>query len=509
VARTGKIDPAPVVGLQRHALETPDKPALICGDVVRTYAQLDERSRRLASALAGLGAGAGLRLAVMLPNGFEYFEVAAAASCLGSNLVPVNWHLKAGELEWILRDFGARILVAHHAFRDVAEVATASLAHCEIVWVGGEASAPERGYEALVQTNRPVPVGVDTGTTAATPFMFYTSGTSGRPKGAIADPAAGAQQSANLVKAFGLRSDDVHLLSGPAYHAAPGGWTSIYLRLGATTVVLPQWNARTWMELVERHQVSTVFVVPTQLSRIFDEIDAGGRTPDLGSIRLVMHAAEPCRVTLKHRLIDALPHAEVVEYYGGSEAGAATIITKEEWLAHPGSVGRAMESREVQVHDAEGNVLPSGETGTVYYTPWGRTRYHNDAQKTAQAWRGEFFTVGDLGYLDEDGYLYLVDRRDDLILRGGVNVYPREVEDVLLEHGAVVDCAVVGVASQRHGQEVMAFVELRRPATPEELGRFCAERLARFKCPEHYRFMNELPRDPSGKIRKRYLREQV
>ncbi len=496
-----------VVGIPLHARETPDKPALVLGDAVRTYQELDGRSRRLASALADLGVTAGARIAVMLPNGFEYFETGAAAARLGCNVIPVNWHLKAAELAWILGDSAARVLVAHHDFREVAAAATAPLADCEIVWVGAEKRAEGQRYEALIASHEPLP-GSAAGSRSSTPFMFYTSGTSGRPKGAVADPTGGSQQSQSLVRAFGLRGDDVHLLGGPAYHAAPGGWTSIYLALGATTVILPRWDPRAWLELVERHRVTTVFVVPTHVARILDVLDSDGRIHDLSSIRLVMHAAEPCRVALKRRLIAELPDAQIVEYYGGSEAGAATIIDKEEWLAHPGSVGRPMDGIRVQIHDEEGNALPPGEVGTIYYTPWGRTSYHNDPEKTARAWRGDYFTVGDLGYLDGDGYLYISDRRDDLILRGGVNVYPREVEEVLLDHPSVVDCAVVGVASARYGQQVKAFVELRGPATADELGRFCAERLAKFKCPERYEFVSHLPRDPSGKIRKRYLGEQ-
>jgi len=222
-----------------------------------------------------------------------------------------------------------------------------------------------------------------------------------------------------------------------------------------------------------------------------------------------MHAAEPCRIPLKGRLLQTFPDTEVIEYYGGSEAGAATAITKAEWIQHPGSVGRPLPGVAVEILDEQGQPVPAGEDGLVYYTPGGRTRYHNDPEKTARAWHGDLFTVGDYGHVDDDGYLYISDRRDDLILRGGVNVYPQEVENTLMEHPAVMDCAVIGLPDEQHGQRVQAVIELRRPATVAELEAFCLDRLAAFKCPAAFEFIDDLGRDPSGKLRRRLLRERL
>lgn len=492
---------AALLGVAHHAEQTPDKPALVLGDLVRTYGELDDRARRLACALAERGVRPGSRIAVMLPNGFEFFEAGSAASRLGVNFIPINWHLRGSEVNWILHDSQAVALIAHEEFAAEAQAALAGTT-CRPLWVGG----PHSEYETAIATAN-LDADLSAGGSLSTPFMFYTSGTSGKPKGAVADPGGSATGTLKLVDSFGLRSDDVHLLAGPAYHAAPGGWTSIYLALGATTVILARWDAREWLRLAARHHVTTAFLVPTHFARIFDALDEDGVHLALPDLRLVLHAAEPCRVPLKQRVLETFPTAEVIEYYGGSEAGAATAITRDEWLAHRGSVGRAIPGIDIRVLDEQGRPLPAGEDGLVYYTPSGRTRYHNDPEKTARAWHGDLFTVGDYGHLDDDGYLYISDRRDDLILRGGVNIYPREVEDTLMEHPAVLDCAVVGVPDETHGRAVTAVIQLSRPASADEIQSFCRARLATYKCPETIEFVDDLQRDPSGKLRRRHLRE--
>lgn len=492
-----------VIGITEHARLTPGKPALVLGDRVVTYADFDERTTRLAHALEARGIAAGDRVAIMLPNSVEFFEVWAAATKLQAPVVLVNWHLKRDELTYILGDSGAKLLVAHADLLEFAEPAAQSTG-CGLLVVGrGDA------YEGAVAAG------------AATPSLelvtlqspiFYTSGTTGRPKGVIhgqVDPERASQATLGQVQLWGWTADDVYILTGPAYHAGPGGWAMAALAVGATTVILESFDAREWFRLVSEHGVTCTFAVPSHFIRML-EVPAEARARyDLSSLRLIVHAGAPCPVPVKYRIIEALAPCEIAELYGMSEGGA-TRISMAEWLERPGSVGTPWPGVEVRILDELGEELPTGEAGLIYVRPPGDTRfhYHDDDEKTAGAWRDDAFTVGDVGYLDADGYLYLTDRASDMVIRGGVNIYPREIEDVLYTHPAVVDCAVFGIPHERLGEQLVAVVEAREPVTAEELDAFCRERLADFKVPARFEIVDELPRQPNGKVLKRVLREQ-
>jgi long-chain acyl-CoA synthetase len=282
------------------------------------------------------------------------------------------------------------------------------------------------------------------------------------------------------------------------------------LFVGATSVILPTWDAREWLRLVERHRVTLSFMTPAHFIRILEVPEAERARYDLSSLRLIVHGGAPCPSSVKRRILDALASTAVWELYGASEGGA-TRISPEEWRAHPGSVGLPWPGVEVRILDDDGRPKPAGEPGIVYIAPAGGARfhYHDDDDKTAEAWRDDAFTVGDIGYLDPDGYLYLTDRASDMVLRGGVNVYPREIEEVLYTHPAVVDCAVFGVPDERFGEALRAVVEVRSPVTKDELRAHLAGTLADFKVPSEIEFVDELPRNPNGKVMKRWLREQA
>jgi acyl-CoA synthetase (AMP-forming)/AMP-acid ligase II len=281
------------------------------------------------------------------------------------------------------------------------------------------------------------------------------------------------------------------------------------LIVGATTVILPTFDAREWFRLVAAHRVTRTFAVPAHFIRMLEVPEAERSGYDLSSLALIVHAGAPCPVPVKRRIIDALAPCEIAELYGMSEGGA-TRISMAEWLARPGSVGLPWPGVEVRILDESGASVPTGTPGLVYVAPPGgmRFHYHDDDTKTDAAWREGAFTVGDVGYLDADGYLYLTDRAVDMVIRGGVNIYPREVEDVLYAHPAVVDCAVFGVPDDRLGEQLLAVVELRTPVSADALVAFCRERLADFKVPAAVEIVDELPRQPNGKVLKRMLREQ-
>jgi long-chain acyl-CoA synthetase len=492
-----------VVGLAAGAEAHADKLAFFEGDRCLTYGEFGERVRRVARVLAAAGVGTGDRVAIMLPNSIAFFEVWAAAGELEASVVLVNWHLKRDELAYILTDSKARLLVAGAALQAIV-----AGVDCDVLVVHGAPDEYEQAIAAVdISAAPPLHASV-----LASP-VFYTSGTTGRPKGVVhgafdGDRAKHAQQ--GQVALWGWRADDVYILSGPAYHAGPGGFVMSALFVGATSVILPTWDAREWLRLVDRHHVTLSFMTPAHFIRILEVPEAERAQYDLSSLRLIVHGGAPCPVPVKRRIIDALPATEIWELYGASEGGA-TRISPQEWLQRPGTVGVPWPGVEVRILDADGRALPPGEPGLVYVAPPGGARfhYHDDPDKTSQAWRDDAFTVGDIGYLDDDGYLFLTDRASDMVIRGGVNIYPREIEDVLYTHPAVVDCAVFGVPDDRYGEALKAVVELRSPASADALRSHVAQTLADYKVPKHVEVVDELPRLPNGKVMKRVLREQA
>jgi long-chain acyl-CoA synthetase len=504
----------------RFAAEAPDRPAVIMGGTgqVLTYAQLEDRSCRVANLLRSYGLEPGDHVAALLENRVEFFEVAWGALRAGLHLTPINWHLTADEAAYIVEDCGASVLVASAALGDVvANLPDAGGKLTGRVAVVGELPgfAP---YEDLLaaQPNTP-PTQQSEGN-----WMLYSSGTTGRPKGVkptkVGGPLGEPSPFVMLVQGlFGGDESSVYLSPAPLYHAAPAGWTNAFQRLGATTVIAERFDPVGVLELIERHRVTHVQFVPTHLVRLMKLPEEVRARYDLSSLRYVVHAAAPCPPEVKRAVLDWLGPV-VHEYYSGSEGAGFCAIGPDEWLAHPGSVGRSLMG-PVHIVGADGEELPAGEEGEVWFESPARFEYHGDPEKTAAAYdaRG-WSTLGDIGRLDDAGYLYLTDRVSNMIISGGVNVYPREVEDVLVLHPAVADMAVIGVPHPDMGEAVRAVVQLadaaptdaaQTDALAEELIAFCRDRVAHFKCPTSVAFVDTLPRLPSGKLAKRMLPPEV
>lgn len=500
------------------AATDPERPAIIVepGGPAVTYRELEERSNRVAHLLRARGLGVGRRVAILCENRAEFLELAWGAQRAGLYFVGVNVHLTADEAAYIVRDSQADLIVASDTLGDLAAqvLSDPSLAPRGRLMLGEPRDGWE-SYAAVVAAQPSTPIDDE----AEGDFMLYSSGTTGRPKGIERTLGGGPLGShpdipGNWLRGLlGFRPGDVYLSPAPLYHAAPLAWSMGVHRSGGTVVVMQRFDAEPALALVERHRVTHSQWVPTMFVRMLKLPEEVRKRYDLSSMRHAVHAAAPCPVDVKQAMIDWWGPI-LFEFYSSTEGAGATSITSEEWLRKPGSVGRPLMGTPY-ITDDEGHELPTGEIGTVWFTGGTRFEYHGDPGKTAAARDSRGGTsVGDVGHLDEDGYLFLSDRRHDLIISGGVNIYPQEIEDALVMHPAVVDVGVVGVPDPEMGERVVAVVQPRDPAAagPDldaELTAFARTKLAGYKCPRELRFLDELPRTPTGKLRKHELRSRL
>jgi long-chain acyl-CoA synthetase len=504
----------PAYGLVANAAARPEHTALVCGARRIGYGELDRLVNRTAHALADRGLGAGGRVALMLPNGVEFFLVTNAAAKRGALAVPLNHRWRRDELAYVLADSGADVLVVHADFLAEAEpaLATAGRPARDRVLVVGDAAGWSSFDAAVAAAPDEPPAGAIT--QSGYNIVIYTSGTTGRPKGVVhphLDPKIGFEAQRHLVEMWGFRPDDVHLMVGPAYHTMPSAYVAQHLFVGATSVLMTRFDAEACLATIAAERVTTSAMVPAHFIRILELPEATRRRYDLSSLRKVLHAAAPCPPDVKRRIMEVFPPDSVWEFYGATE-GPGTIIDPAAWRRKPGSVGTPWPGVTVKILDDQGRECPPGVVGTIYLSSrsGARFRYHNAEEKTAAAFRGDFFTVGDMGHLDADGYLFISDRKHDMIISGGVNVYPLEIEHVLVTHPDVVDVAVIGVPDARWGEAIVAVVEPRRGAglTGDALRTWSRERMADYKVPRRVELVDELPRDPNGKVLKRFLRER-
>jgi long-chain acyl-CoA synthetase len=472
--------------------------------------------------LRALGLRPGDVVAAVLPNCPASYEILLAVQQAGWYLVPINFHLIRPEIAYILQDCEARVLIFHHQFAATcaAAVREAGLPADRVFVVGAERSDdPDSGtgfqpYSAL-KAGQPTALPDDRSLGG---IMNYTSGTTGRPKGvrrALAGtPPEESDLGAALVTGYRVdpdATDDVHLLACPWYHTAPLVMSMPSLHLGHTVVIMDRFDAARCLDLVERHRVTLTHMVPTQFVRLLALPEEVRQQADVSSLRHVIHGAAPCSPDVKRRMIDWWGTV-LDEYYASTEGVGGTIIFSDEWLAKPGSVGKPRTNNQIVILDDDGTVLPPGQVGTIYSIPRTEFEYFKDREKTERSRQGQYRTVGDVGYLDEDGYLFLSDRKSDMIISGGVNIYPAEVEMALFGHPKVLDAAVFGIPNDEWGEEVKAVVAPVTGAEPgdalaADLLAFLETRLARYKLPRSIDFLAELPRDPNGKLYKRKLRE--
>ncbi|ABF12017.1 long-chain acyl-CoA synthetase [Cupriavidus metallidurans] len=508
--------------LHDWATVAPQKPALIqaeSGHVI-TYGELDARAIRAAQWLVSRGLEAGDCIAVLVENHPGLIEIASAARRVGLYYTAVNTHLSPAEAAYVLKDCGAKLLIASPAMLPLVEAVRAADAHAldlPVFVLAGASNLPPgfEAYEAAISafapdaTLPPRPVGRD---------MLYSSGTTGHPKG-IRRPLTPYEDrdkpELEIIawrRAFGFDENTVYLSTAPFYHAAPLRYIMRTLDVGGTCVAMSKYDAEGALAAVERYRVTHSQWVPTMFVRLLGLPDEARRRYDLSSMKVAIHAAAPCPVHVKQAMLDWWGDI-LYEYYAGSEGAGTTSIGPLEWRKYPGSVGRA-SAGVIHIVDNAGNELPPNEVGMIYFSGVATFSYHNAPEKTRSAYNDKgWATYGDLGYVNEEGYLFLSDRRADLILSGGVNVYPQEIESVLMQHPSVADVAVIGVPDPELGEVPKAVIELRdgKAATPDlaqDIVDYCQGRLGRLKLPRTVVFDERLPRTPTGKLLRRELKDR-
>ncbi|QUL37140.1 acyl-CoA synthetase [Erythrobacter sp. JK5] len=498
-----------------HAANRPDHPAVIMAGSGRqmTYRAMDDAANRFAQLLRARGLAPDDAFAVLLENRIEYFTLVWGSQRAGTLLVPISTRLTAPEIVYILRDSGAKLLITSRMFDGVMADIRKECPDLEVLIAGED--GPE-GFDAALAQHPAEPIADQ----RAGATMLYSSGTTGRPKGIRPAPPEDPDPQA-LIPFLGLATmgagmptdgSMVYLSPAPLYHAAPLAWCAAAQRLGATLIVLEKFDPEGALAAIEKYKVTDSQWVPTHFVR-FLKLDPAIRTRyDLSSHKRALHAAAPCPVPIKREMIEWWGPI-VNEYYAGSEGIGMTMIGAADWLAHPGSVGKAIYGT-VHVCGPDGEEVPAGTDGLIYFENALLPTYHNDPEKTAEAMHSKgWMTLGDIGHLDTDGYLYLTDRKSHMIISGGVNIYPQEIENLLVSHDKVMDAAVIGAPDPDLGEKVVAVVQPidmseAGDAFEKELRDYLAPQLARIKMPKLFDFRPDLPREANGKLYKRELRDE-
>jgi long-chain acyl-CoA synthetase len=496
------------------ARTTPNHPAVIIAESGATlsYAELEARANRTAHLLRSLGLQRGDVVAAVLENGLDMFDIAWATQRAGLYITAISTRLTAEEADYIVRDSGAKAFLTSAQAGPVADELGALLGDLHLLMANG-ARGPYRSWEEAAAPFPATPIPDE----SAGELMLYSSGTTGRPKGvkrALSDggilpmPAMGAL----LTHVYGANQSSVYLCPAPLYHAAPLGWTMLCHRVGMTVVVLEKFDPEAVLAAIERYGVTHGQFVPTHFIRLLKLAEAERAAHDVSSLKAVVHAAAPCPVPVKEAMMDwwgPILH----EYYAATEGNGFTAIGPDDWRRKPGSVGKAMGC-EIHACDEEGDPLPAGQTGQIFFAGGPRFEYHNDPAKTAESTNKHGWTsLGDVGHIDEEGFLFLTDRKSFMIITGGVNVYPQEIENLLVTHPKVMDVAVIGAPDEDLGEKVVAVIQPMDaadagPALADELRAYCREHLSGVKTPRQFDFIDELPRHPTGKLYKRLLRDR-
>ncbi len=499
-----------------HARVTPGKIAyqMAQSGVSLTYAELDSRANRGAQALRSLGIKSGDHIAFLMENRLEFMEICWAAQRAGVIFTPISRYLQPEEAAYIVSDCGARLFIASERYASIGQEVRALLGEELRHFMVGAVAEGFEDWNALLAEMPDARLEEE----SAGATMLYSSGTTGRPKGILKQNQNNTIDSLSpvfkrlLEELAQMDGDSIYLSPAPLYHSAPLGAALMAGGLGATTIIMERFDEEGFLQEIQERKVTHTQVVPTMFVRLLKMPGDVRLRYDCGSLITALHVAAPCPVDIKKQMIEWWGPI-LLEYYAGTEGNGVTATTTAEWLAHPGSVGKPLFGR-IRILDDDGAELPAGEIGDVYFDSGLRFEYHNDPEKTATAFTPEgWSTLGDIGRLDADGFLYLTDRRSYTIISGGVNVYPQETEDLMVGHPAVADVAVFGVPNDELGEEVKAVVrpvdfDAAGPALEAALIAYCRSRLSAIKTPRSVDFRRELPRTATGKLIKRHLKAE-
>ena len=503
------------LGFWKLAQQSPDTLALVDPQERRwSRGELFAEANRMAHGLRGLGLKPGDCVALVMENCAEFFQINLAVTQIGLYMTPINNHLTAPEIAYIVKDSGAKVFFGSEKFAAACQAAQEQIGFPpESSFALGtvEGFRPFSELTAEQPATRPED-------RCAGQVMNYTSGTTGKPKGvrralAPIDPDLVAALTTGLLAMFGLQPEDdnVHICGSPLYHTAVLMFSSTSLHMGHAVVLTEKWEPESMLRLIEKYRVTQSHMVPTQFNRLLKLAPAIREKYDVSSLRAMIHAAAPCPIDTKWKMLNWWGDS-IYEYYAATEGGG-TLVTPQEWRERPGTVGKAWPNAEIKIFDDEANELDPKTVGTVYMKLGQADFKYKDAeQKTRDNRIGDFFTVGDVGELDEAGYLFLRDRKTDMIISGGANLYPAEIEAELVQHPKVADVAVFGIPNEDWGEEIKAVIQPMDgveagPALSEEIFAWCADRLAKMKTPRSIDYLAELPRDPNGKLYKRKLRD--
>jgi long-chain acyl-CoA synthetase len=467
-----------------------------------SFAKINANANRIVRLLRGHGLAAGDSVALLCSNRGEFEEVMAACRRGGFRLTPVNWHLTTDEVQYIINDCDAKALIAELRYPSAKDAETPNVVLK--VSIGGEAEGFVPYDETLANYD-----GSDIPDPQVGSQMLYTSGTTGRPKGVFR-----RAQMQPMAMAVNQESQDVQLCAGPAYHAAPLAFdVSASMMAGNPLVFIDRWDSENVLRTIEKYKVTRAHLVPIMFQRLLALPAEVKAKYDVSSMTYIIHGAAPCSPDVKMAMIEWFGPI-IHEYYAGSEGGAGFVTNTEEWLTKPGTVGKLPAEGAAKILDDEGNECPQGVSGTIYFrvSPIAPFEYYKDPEKTKNAHRGDYFTLGDVGYLDADNYLFLTGRSAETIISGGVNIYPQEIDNELIKHPAVEDSCVIGVPNEEWGEEVKAVLTLNpgftgSPQLAQEIQAFARQHLAGYKVPRSIDFVNELPRSPAGKIQRGKVRK--
>jgi acyl-CoA synthetase (AMP-forming)/AMP-acid ligase II len=503
--------PAPFT-LAFYAQEKPSNEAISDGTHKLTFDEFNKAVSKMANVLTDVGIGRGDRVAVLMHNCIESIIIGYAVGRIKANAVPVGYRLKSSEIEYVVNNSQAKALLMGVEFGDAVTPVVEKFENVtadRILINGGELPLGSGLKEKLDAASE---IFIESDQEESGSTIIYTSGTTGRPKGAIRGGGPRDMQLImGVISNFRITTDDRHIVACPLYHSAPPVFAGLHTTLGAYVHVMKKFDPESFLKSVEEENITSTFMVPTMLNMVADlPVDVKGKY-DLSSMRNLVVGGAPFHIATKKAILDLFPNECLFEFYGSTELGINTVLLPEEQLERPGSCGRVFEGNEILLLDEDRNPVKQGESGEFFAkNSMLVDGYFRNKEATEQAFHDGYMSVGDIAYMDEEGYYFIVDRKKDMVISGGVNIYPAEVEIVLNDHPKVLDSAVIGIPDEQWGESLKAYVVLKRDqeATAEEIIEYCAENLAGYKKPRSVEFIAEIPRNPSGKILKKKLREE-